>query len=130
VDGFGFGDNAKSALITRGLAEMARLGVACGARGETFSGLAGMGDLIVTCFSRYSRNRRAGELIASGRSVAEALEQIGQVVEGITVAPVVHELSQRLDIELPLTEAVCAVLSGNLPGQLVSSLMARRPTTE
>ena len=72
VDGFGFGDNAKAALITRGLSEMARLGEACGARGETFSGLAGMGDLIVTCFSRYSRNRRAGELIAQGRSPEEA----------------------------------------------------------
>jgi glycerol-3-phosphate dehydrogenase (NAD(P)+) len=130
VDGLGLGDNAKAGVIARGLAEMARLGEACGAHAETFAGLAGMGDLVVTCWSRHSRNRRAGELIASGRSVAEALEQIGQVVEGITVAPVVHELSQRLDIELPLTEAVCAVLSGNLPGQLVSSLMARRPTTE
>ena len=83
VDGFGFGDNAKAALITRGLSEMARLGEACGARGETFSGLAGMGDLIVTCFSRHSRNRRAGELIAQGRSPEEARAEIGMVVEGL-----------------------------------------------
>ena len=94
VDGFGFGDNAKAALITRGLAEMARLGEACGARGETFSGLAGMGDLIVTCFSRYSRNRRAGELIARGRSPEEAREEIGMVVEGLTTAPVLRDLSR------------------------------------
>ncbi len=110
IDGFGFGDNAKAALITRGLSEMARLGEACGARGETFSGLAGMGDLIVTCFSRYSRNRRAGELIAQGRSAEEARKEIGMVVEGLTTAPVLRDLSRRLDVELPITEAICEVL--------------------
>ena len=111
VDGFGFGDNAKAALITRGLSEMARLGEACGARGETFSGLAGMGDLIVTCFSPYSRNRRAGELIAQGRSPEEAKAEIGMVVEGLTTAPVLRDLSRRLGVELPITEAICEVLS-------------------
>jgi glycerol-3-phosphate dehydrogenase (NAD(P)+) len=130
VDGFGFGDNAKAALITRGLAEMARLGLACGARGETFSGLAGMGDLIVTCFSRYSRNRRAGELIAQGRSAEEAREEIGMVVEGLTTAPVLRALSRRLGVELPITEAICEVLNGTSALDLVSGLMSRTPTDE
>ena len=96
VDGLGLGDNAKAALITRGLAEMARLGEACGARPRPFSGLAGMGDLIVTCWSRHSRNRRAGELIARGASPEEAEAEIGQVVEGLTTAPVLRDLSRRL----------------------------------
>jgi glycerol-3-phosphate dehydrogenase (NAD(P)+) len=130
VDGFGFGDNAKAALITRGLAEMARLGQACGARGETFSGLAGMGDLIVTCFSPYSRNRRAGELIAQGRSPEEAKEEIGMVVEGLTTAPVLRDLSRRLGVELPITEAICEVLNGTSALDLVSGLMSRTPTDE
>jgi glycerol-3-phosphate dehydrogenase (NAD(P)+) len=130
VDGFGFGDNAKSALITRGLAEMARLGVASGARGETFSGLAGMGDLIVTCFSRYSRNRRAGELIAQGRSIEEAQAEIGMVVEGLTTAPVLRDLARRVGVELPITEAICEVLDGTSALDLVSGLMSRTPTDE
>ncbi len=130
VDGFGFGDNAKAALITRGLSEMARLGEACGARGETFSGLAGMGDLIVTSFSRYSRNRRAGELIAQGRSPEEARAEIGMVVEGLTTAPVLRDLSRRLDVELPITEAICEVLDGTSALDLVSGLMSRTPTDE
>jgi glycerol-3-phosphate dehydrogenase (NAD(P)+) len=130
VDGFGFGDNAKAALITRGLAEMARLGAACGARAETFSGLAGMGDLIVTCFSRYSRNRRAGELIAQGRTPEEAKDEIGMVVEGLTTAPVLRDLSRRLGVELPITEAICEVLSGTSALDLVSGLMSRTPTDE
>jgi len=130
VDGFGFGDNAKAALITRGLAEMARLGEACGARSETFSGLAGMGDLIVTCFSRYSRNRRAGELIARGLTPDEARQEIGMVVEGLTTAPVLRDLSRRLGVELPITEAICAVLGGESALELVSGLMSRTPTDE
>jgi glycerol-3-phosphate dehydrogenase (NAD(P)+) len=130
VDGFGFGDNAKAALITRGLAEMARLGEACGARSETFSGLAGMGDLIVTCFSPYSRNRRAGELIAQGRSPEAAKEEIGMVVEGLTTAPVLRDLSRRLGVELPITEAICEVLAGTSALDLVSGLMSRTPTDE
>jgi glycerol-3-phosphate dehydrogenase (NAD(P)+) len=130
VDGYGFGDNAKAALITRGLSEMARLGEACGARGETFSGLAGMGDLIVTCFSRYSRNRRAGELLAQGRSAEEARAEIGMVVEGLTTAPVLRDLSRRLGVELPITEAICEVLAGASALDLVSGLMSRTPTDE
>jgi glycerol-3-phosphate dehydrogenase (NAD(P)+) len=130
VDGLDLGDNGKAALVTRGLVEMARLGDACGARGETFSGLAGMGDLIVTCWSRYGRNRRAGELIAQGMAPADAIVEIGQTVEGITTAPVLHELSRRVGVELPITEGVCAVLSGQSIGELLSRLMGRQPTEE
>ena len=130
VDGVGLGDNAKAALITRGLAEMSRLGEACGARPETFSGLAGMGDLMVTCWSRHGRNRRAGELIARGATPDEAALEIGQVVEGLTTAPVLRDLSRRLEIELPITEGVCEVLSGRSLDELVAGLMGRRPTAE
>jgi glycerol-3-phosphate dehydrogenase (NAD(P)+) len=130
VDGVGLGDNGKAALITRGLAEMARLGEACGARPETFAGLAGMGDLIVTCWSRHGRNRRAGELIARGASADEAAAEIGQVVEGLTTAPVLRDLARRLEIELPITEGVCEVLSGRSLDELVAGLMGRRPTAE
>ena len=130
VDGLELGDNAKAALMSRGLAEMARLAAAYGARPETFAGLAGMGDLVVTCWSRHSRNRRAGELVARGATVVEAQEQIGMVVEGMTTAPVLHRLGRELGIELPITDAVCAVLSGGRIEELVSSLLARRPTSE
>jgi glycerol-3-phosphate dehydrogenase (NAD(P)+) len=130
VDGVGLGDNAKAALITRGLAEMARLGEACGARPETFSGLAGMGDLIVTCWSSYGRNRRAGELIAQGRSADEATAEIGRTVEGLTTAPALRDLSHRVGVELPITEGVCAVLSGQDLAELVLGLMGRQPTEE
>ena len=130
VDGLGLGDNAKAALITRGLAEMARLGEAYGARSETFAGLAGMGDLMVTCWSRHGRNRKAGELIARGSTAEEAVAEIGQVVEGLTTAPVLRDLSHRLGIELPITEGVCRVLEGLSLGDLVASLMGRRPTGE
>jgi glycerol-3-phosphate dehydrogenase (NAD(P)+) len=130
VDGLGLGDNAKASLITRGLVEMARLGEACGAQPETFSGLAGMGDLIVTCFSGYGRNRRAGELIARGRAPEEAVREIGQVVEGLTTAPVLRDLSHRLGVELPITEGVCQVLGGQELHELLASLMGRQPTEE
>src|SRR5581483_2373752 len=129
VDGLGLGDNAKAALITRGLAEMARLGEACGARSETFAGLAGMGDLMVTCWHRHGRNRRAGELIARGATPAEAVAEVG-TVEGITTAPVLRDLSRRVGVELPITEGVCAILDGRDLGGLVSGLMGRRPTEE
>jgi glycerol-3-phosphate dehydrogenase (NAD(P)+) len=130
VDGLELGDNAKASLVTRGLAEMARLGEAAGARTETFAGLAGMGDLIVTCWSRHGRNRRAGELIAQGLSPEQAAERIGQTVEGLTTAPALLALSQRLGVELPITEGVCAVLSGQSLAGLVSRLMGRQPTEE
>jgi glycerol-3-phosphate dehydrogenase (NAD(P)+) len=130
VDGLGLGDNAKAALISRGLAEMTRLGEACGARTETFSGLAGLGDLVVTCWSRHGRNRRAGELIAQGASPQAAREEIGMVIEGLTTAPVLRDLAARLGIELPITEGVCAVLGGASLQDLISGLMGRRPTDE
>ena len=130
ADGLALGDNAKAALVARGLAEMARLAVAAGGREETFSGLAGMGDLVVTCFSKSGRNRRAGELIAQGTPAEEAVRQIGMVVEGLTTAPVLRDLSHHLGIELPITEGVCAVLGGEPLHELVATLMRREPTAE
>lgn len=130
ADGLGLGDNAKAALVARGLAEMARLAVEAGGREETFAGLAGMGDLVVTCFSKSGRNRRAGELIAQGTPPEEAVRQIGMVVEGLTTAPVLRDLSRHLGIELPITEGVCAVLGGEPLHELVATLMRREPTAE
>jgi glycerol-3-phosphate dehydrogenase (NAD(P)+) len=130
VDGLEMGDNAKAALIARGLAEMARLGEPFGTRPETFSGLAGLGDLVVTCWSRHSRNRRAGELIARGATAEEAQVAIGSAVEGLTTAPILRNLARRAGIELPITEAVCMVLEGASVHDLVSGLMGRRPTDE
>ena len=127
ADGLGVGDNAKAAIITRGLSEMARLGEAAGAEQETF---AGLGDLVVTCWHPSGRNRRAGELIARGATPEEAKAQIGQVVEGLTTAPVLRDLSHRLGVELPITEGVCAVLGGLPLSELLGSLMGRRPTDE
>ena len=130
ADGLGLGDNAKAALVARGLAEMGRFAKAAGARPETFAGLAGMGDLIVTCWSKSGRNRRCGELVARGATPAEAAAEIGTVVEGLTTAPVLRDLSHRLDVELPITEGVCAVLQGLSLGGLVTTLMERDPTSE
>jgi len=130
ADGLQLGDNAKAALVARGLAEMRRLAEVAGARPDTFAGLAGMGDLIVTCWAPTSRNRRAGELIARGASPSQAEAEIGMVVEGLTTAPVLRDLSHRLGIELPITEGVCAVLEGVALTDLVEQLMRREPTTE
>jgi glycerol-3-phosphate dehydrogenase (NAD(P)+) len=130
ADGLRLGDNAKAALVARGLAEMGRLAEAAGGRQETFSGLAGMGDLVVTCWSPAGRNRRAGELIAQGTEPAEAVRQIGMVVEGLTTAPVLRDLAHRLEIELPITNGVCAVLGGEPLHELVGNLMRREPTAE
>lgn len=130
ADGLELGDNAKAALVTRGLAEMGRLAEVAGGRPETFAGLAGMGDLIVTCWSASGRNRRAGELIAQGATPAEAAERIGTVVEGLATAPVLRDLAHRLEIEMPITEGVCAVLGGLPLTDLVARLMQREPTAE
>lgn len=130
VDGLGLGDNAKAGLITRGVAEMTRLGRAHGARPETFAGLAGIGDLMVTCWSRLGRNRRAGELIARGATAEEAAAAIGQTVEGLTAAPVLRDHARRLGIEMPITEGICAVLEGAAVQDLVARIMGRRPTAE
>lgn len=130
ADGLGLGDNAKAALVARGLAEMGRLAEAAGGRPETFAGLAGMGDLVVTCWAKSGRNRRAGELIARGTDPDDAVREIGMVVEGLTTAPVLRELSHRLKIELPITEGVCSVLEGTPLDELVAGLMSRVPTQE
>jgi glycerol-3-phosphate dehydrogenase (NAD(P)+) len=130
ADGLSLGDNAKAALVARGLAEMSRLAESAGARPDTFAGLAGMGDLIVTCWAPSGRNRRSGELIARGASPEEAAAEIGMVVEGLTTAPVLRDLAHRLEIELPITEGVCAVLEGVPLTGLVEQLMSRAPTTE
>ncbi|HUJ55011.1 MAG TPA: NAD(P)H-dependent glycerol-3-phosphate dehydrogenase [Gaiellaceae bacterium] len=130
VDGLRLGDNAKASVIARGLAEMTRLGEAAGAQAETFAGLAGIGDLVVTCWSRHGRNRHAGELIAQGLTPERAVAEIGQTVEGIVTAPILRDLSHRLEVELPITEGVCAVLSGQDLTDLVRRLMGREPTEE
>jgi glycerol-3-phosphate dehydrogenase (NAD(P)+) len=130
VDGLALGDNAKAALVTRGLVEMARLGEALGADPDTFSGLAGMGDLMVTCWHPSGRNRRAGELMAKGSSQQEAAAAIATVVEGLTTAPVLRDVSRRHGVELPITEGVCAVLDGRPLLELAGDLMGRRPTDE
>jgi len=130
-DGLGFGDNSRAALITRSLAEVARLGLAQGARYETFSGLAGVGDLIATCTSRHSRNRRAGELLALGATPEEAAAQVGQVVEGFPTAYALHDLAARYAVEIPVTENVYEVLEGRrTPSACVAALMGRLPKRE
>ena len=130
ADGLGLGDNAKAALVTRGLVEMGRLAEVAGARPETFAGLAGMGDLIVTCWSKSGRNRRCGELVAQGATPEEAAREIGMVVEGLTTAPVLRDLAHRLGVEMPITEGVCAVLGGIPLTELLGQLMRRDPTVE
>lgn len=129
--GLGYGDNTKAAIITRGLTEMARLGMKMGCYPETFSGLAGMGDLIVTATSQHSRNNRCGTLIGQGVKPEEAVKQVGMVVEGINALPAAMELSKKYQVEMPITEAVNAVVNGTkTPGDAVRELMAREMKTE
>jgi glycerol-3-phosphate dehydrogenase (NAD(P)+) len=130
ADGLGFGDNAKASLITRGLAEMTRLGRAYGAHDATFRGLAGMGDLVGTCTSTHSRNRRVGELIASGLSSEEAEARIGQVAEGLWSVARLLELAERADVELPISREVAAAVAGKPVAECMRDLMARAPATE
>lgn len=130
-DGLGFGDNAKAALITRGLAEMSRLGAQAGARDSTFRGLAGMGDLIATCTSRHSRNRRAGELIARGMPATSVEQEIGQVVEGVATVQALVARAREAGVELPISEQVeAAVFAGRSPEECLRSLMSRAPANE
>jgi len=130
-DGLGFGDNTRAALMTRGMAEITRLGVSLGASPETFSGLTGFGDLIVTCTSMHSRNRRCGILMGQGVPAAEAVRQIGMVVEGVSTAYAARRLAEVQGVEMPITDAVCAVLDGALsPGDAVSALMCRSEKSE
>jgi glycerol-3-phosphate dehydrogenase (NAD(P)+) len=130
-DGLGFGDNAKAALITRGLAEIARLGTAMGANPLTFAGLAGIGDLIGTCTSKHSRNWRAGSLLAQGLALSEVLERIGMVVEGVRTTKLGFILADKLKVEMPITQQLYAVLfEGASPEQAVGNLMGRVKTHE
>lgn len=131
AQGLGFGDNTNAAIITRGIAEMSRLGLAMGCRRETFSGLAGIGDLIVTCTSRHSRNNRAGRLIGAGMSPRDAVREVGMVVEGMNTLPAALALSARYGVELPIIEAVGRVVDGTLsPRDAVDRLMGRPKRTE
>jgi glycerol-3-phosphate dehydrogenase (NAD(P)+) len=126
LDGLSAGCNAKAALLTRGLAEIARLGIALGARAETFAGLAGMGDLVTTCFSPVGRNRSLGEAIGRGLSLAEALAATQSVVEGVATTRSVAELAARHRVEMPITEAVRDVLFGGVaPAAAIAQLMSR-----
>jgi glycerol-3-phosphate dehydrogenase (NAD(P)+) len=131
ADGMGYGANTRIALITRGLAEMTRLGEALGARRETFMGLAGLGDLVLTCTDNQSRNRRFGIALAGGQSVEAALKDIRQVVEGYSAAKAVHEVAERMKIEMPICEAAYRVLYADLPiKDAVQVLMAREIRSE
>ena len=125
-DGLGYGDNTKAALMTRGITEISRLGVAMGAKAITFTGLSGIGDLIVTCTSIHSRNRRAGILMGQGKTLQETLDEVQMVVEGITATEVAYKVSRDLNIDMPITEAIYSVLyQGANPNEAVLELMTR-----
>ncbi|MFP7445399.1 NAD(P)H-dependent glycerol-3-phosphate dehydrogenase [Bacillus infantis] len=131
TDGLGYGDNAKAALITRGLAEIARLGTKMGASPLTFSGLTGIGDLIVTCTSVHSRNWRAGNLLGKGHSLQEVLDNMGMVVEGVRTTKAAYQLAEKYNVKMPITEALYEVLfNGADPKESVDKLMARGKTHE
>lgn len=125
-DGVGFGDNAKAALMTRGMAEITRLGVALGADIHTFAGLSGMGDLIVTCTSMHSRNRRCGIAIGEGKSIDEAVASVGMVVEGMHTAKATYELAKRAGVEMPITEGIYKVITGEISAKEVALALMNR----
>lgn len=131
ADGMGLGDNSKAGLITRGMAEIARLGIAMGGKSETFSGLSGIGDLIVTCASVHSRNRKAGVLIGQGMSMEDAMTEVNQVVEGVYSAKAAMKLANKYNVEMPIVEQVNAVLFDNKSvKEGLADLMVRNKTTE
>ncbi len=131
LDGMKCGDNAKAALMTRGLSEIARLGTKMGADRHTFMGLSGIGDLIVTCTSMHSRNRRCGIMIGEGMPPDEAVANVGMVVEGMFTAKAARELSEIYNVEMPITESICEIISGNLnPTAALKLLMGRNPKPE
>jgi len=131
ADGLGFGANTRAALITRGLAEMMRLGEAMGGHRETFMGLSGMGDLILTCTDNQSRNRRTGLLLAQGKTLEQATEEIGQAVEGINTAKEVVKLARKYNVEVPISEQVYRVLYENCPiDEAVHTLLSRKTAQE
>lgn len=130
-DGIGLGDNSKAALITRGIREISRLGVSMGAKESTFSGLTGIGDLIVTCTSMHSRNRKAGMLIGQGKTLDETLKEVNMVVEGIVATEVAYEVSKKLNVEMPITTAIYNTLyNGVDPTEAINNLMMREKTNE
>lgn len=130
-DGLGLGDNAKAALMTRGIKEISRLGDAMGANVSTFAGLSGIGDLIVTCTSMHSRNRRAGILIGQGKSLDETLKEVKMVVEGITATEVAYKVAKELNVDMPITNAIYSVLyKGSSANEVVIELMMRNKTHE
>lgn len=130
-DGLALGLNARAALVTRGLAEMTRLGVALGGRADTFMGLSGLGDLVLTATGDLSRNRRIGMLLAQGRSLEQAVASLGHVAEGVYSARTVADRAQRLGIDMPITRAVVALLDGQVqPERAVAQLMGRDPASE
>lgn len=125
-DGLGYGDNAKAAMMTRGITEITRLGVRLGADPRTFSGLSGIGDLIVTCTSMHSRNRRCGIMIGQGMDPLEATEKVGMVVEGIYTTDAAYRLAKEVGVEMPITEAIYHVINGQMPAkEAVTMLMSR-----
>jgi glycerol-3-phosphate dehydrogenase (NAD(P)+) len=131
ADGMKLGANARSALITRGLAEMTRLGLALGGQYETFTGLAGLGDLVLTCTDNQSRNRRFGLALGEGKKTDIAEKEIGQVVEGKLNAEQILQLAQKVSVEMPITEAVCEILRGKAsPKEAMQHLLSRSPKTE
>lgn len=131
ADGLGLGANARAALITRGLAEITRLGVKLGGRPETFTGLTGAGDLILTCTGELSRNRRVGLGLAQGKSLQDVLRELGHVAEGVHTAAAVERRALQLGVDMPITRSVCAVLFGGVsPREAVEQLLARDPKGE
>lgn len=131
ANGIGCGDNAKAALITRGMAEISRLGMKMGCMEQTFNGLAGIGDLIVTATSMHSRNNRCGNLIGQGKSVEEAVKEVGQVVEGLNALPAAMALSKKYDVEMPITMALDSIVNhGANPIDVVEKLMSRAKKSE
>ena len=131
IDGLKIGNNAKAALLTRGLVEISRLGVAMGAKPETFTGLAGLGDLVTTCISPHGRNRRLGELIGRGVNLDDAQKQICSVVEGVATTKSMLDLAQKLNVDMPITLAVHSIIFGQKPPQLaIRELMLREPKNE
>jgi glycerol-3-phosphate dehydrogenase (NAD(P)+) len=131
ADGLGFGSNARTALITRGLTELTRLGVKMGAKQSTFMGMSGLGDLVLTCTDNQSRNRRFGLALGNGMSIKQAMSEIGQVVEGYRNTKEVHILSKRMDVEMPICEQIYEVLYNNKPAKEAAlTLLARNQTFE
>jgi glycerol-3-phosphate dehydrogenase (NAD(P)+) len=130
-DGLQLGLNARAALITRGLAEMTRLGLALGARADTFMGLSGLGDLVLTATGDLSRNRRVGLALAQGKTLEQAVQELGHVAEGVYCARTVVQRAHSLDIDMPIARSVVALLDGRMqPAQAVAALMGRGPTIE